>query len=554
MTFSTRRWGALLIAATLGFPPAARAADAVVRSFAAGSGPEAVGLVAAGEDSDDDEPNGPQALSAGDKGELYLLDQLNGRVVQFDPARPREATRSLTLPPALEPSDLVVRGGTVYVWDGQVHALEAGPAVGLTRSLAVTRSVAPPDAGTLSAFDQMGSGAADAEADPAALLRGPTRSLGDPNARPRSRQAVDSRGRGPLTVDVVPVDATAVELDVHPRDAGTTLARLRVKVGSRLGSVELLDVDRRGRFFVLAENVPPSAEAAAAYVARFSPAGALEGVYELPLGSVATVSRRFVAVSPDGDVYFLRTRKGATDVLGVGFQPARRGVIEAAAAPPPSISPTVPEITGASVAVGPLSRARVLQTAFAFEGITWRVNAGAYGSDPDTPCSGYDRVRRPWFIQGKLDQQVRGVPYCWGCMGSLAQVAGRIARGMLAGNVCTRNNPRADTAGVDCSGFVSAAWGLSTHFSTLAIPAIARRLPDPWELQPGDALVKPGSHVQLFLRFTPDRRAEVMEAATTGCGGKVCRNVYPLGAMLARGYRPVRFKGLEADVARSDAP
>ena len=324
-------------------------------------------------------------------------------------------------------------------------------------------------------------------------------------------------------------------------------------MASRLGAVELLDVDRRGRFFVLAENVPPSADAAAAYVARFSPGGVLEGVFQLPLASTTTVSRRFVAVSPDGDVYFLRTRKGATDVLGVGFQPSRKGGVIEAGVPPPL--PPLPGITGASVAVGPLNRRRVLQTAFAFEAIAWRVNAGAYGADPDTPCTGYDRVRRPWFLQGKLDQVVRGVPYCWGCMGSLSQVAGRIAHGTLAGNVCTRNDPRADTAGVACSGFVSAAWGLSTHFSTLAIPAIARRLEDPWALQPGDALVKPGSHVQLFLRFTPDRRAEVMEAATGGCGGKVCRNVYPLGAMLARGYRPVRFKGLEgADVARSGEP
>jgi hypothetical protein len=39
-----------------------------------------------------------------------------------------------------------------------------------------------------------------------------------------------------------------------------------------------------------------------------------------------------------------------------------------------------------------------------------------------------------------------------------------------------------------------------------------RRLDNPWDLKPGDALDKPGSHVMLFLRFTPDRKAEVMES------------------------------------------
>jgi hypothetical protein len=66
-------------------------------------------------------------------------------------------------------------------------------------------------------------------------------------------------------------------------------------------------------------------------------------------------------------------------------------------------------------------------------------------------------------------------------------------------------------------------------------------------MRPGDAFNKPGSHVMLFLRFTPDRKAEVMESSTGGCNGRVCRNVYPMAALLGRGYQPVRFKGLADD-------
>src|SRR4029453_11590298 len=131
--------------------------------------------------------------------------------------------------------------------------------------------------------------------------------------------------------------------------------------------------------------------------------------------------------------------------------------------------------------------------------------------------------------------------------GAPAQSRTKIESGVLAGNICTRNAPRTDVAGVDCSAFVSAAWGLSTHFTTAAIPAITRRLDNPWDLQPGDALNKPGSHVMLFLRFTADRKAEVIESATGGCNGRVCRNVYPLAALLARGYVPVRYRALADD-------
>ena len=129
------------------------------------------------------------------------------------------------------------------------------------------------------------------------------------------------------------------------------------------------------------------------------------------------------------------------------------------------------------------------------------------------------------------------------------------ASGMLAGNVCTHNDPRPDVTGVDCSAFVSAAWGLANHFTTAAIPAIAGELQNAWDLQPGDALNKPGSHVMLFLRFTPDRKAEVMESSTGGCNGRVCRNIYPLASLLARGYKPVRFRALEnAQVAEVTYP
>ena len=53
----------------------------------------------------------------------------------------------------------------------------------------------------------------------------------------------------------------------------------------------------------------------------------------------------------------------------------------------------------------------------------------------------------------------------------------------------------------------------------------------------------------LFLRFTPDRKVEVMEASPGACNGKVCRNVYPLASLLARGYSPVRFRALANDTS-----
>jgi hypothetical protein len=451
-----------------------------------------------------------------------------------------------------------VRKTDILVWDGAVHALQPPTRDDSTsvRGLEEVSTRAADDQAVLSAFAQMGSLDPGSATD---LLDENTRSATSHESRPRSRQHVASRGGGSVAVDVLPEGGDSgarIEVRHEGETSGAPLARLALKVRDRLGAVEFLEIDHSGRMFVFAENIPVSFGTAGAFVARYAATGALEGIYELPLSNVP-LSRRFVTISGDGDVYFLRTQSNGVEVLGLGFRPVANGKVIDVRGPPSYAARKGPGL-GLITAVRPLTREQVIATAFAFEGIQWQVNQAAYGRDPDTVCTGFaGRVRRPGYLYGKGGQQVRGIPYCWGCHGSLDQIRSKIEHGMLAGNICTHNAPRPDVTGVDCSAFVSAAWGLANHFTTDAIPAIATRVSNPWELRPGDALNKPGSHVMLFLRFTPDKMAEVMESSPGACNGRVCRNVYPLAALLARGFQPVRFRALENDtsvVAQADTP
>jgi len=524
----------------------ASAADVVVRQFNGGTGQNAVGIVDASEDT---EIGGPQALSVGDDGDLFLLDQVNNRILQFDPKDPSGEPRALGLPQELQPTDLVVRQNEVLVWDGAIHTLQpVGADQPSYRGLEEVNTRAGDDPFAISAFAQTGSQAPGSEID---LLDANTRAAESRKPRARSRQYVASRGRGSVVVDVVPEKGEAgAQIEVRRPDnmEAAPLARLRIKVRDRLGAVEFLEIDHSGHMFIFAENIPASGAGAAAFVARYSAGGLLEGIYELPLSNVP-LSRRFVAVSGDGDVYFLRTQRGAAAVLGVGFRRIANSKVIDVGSPSSSAAPSRPT-PGPITAMRPLTRQRAIETAFAFEGIQWKLTPAAYGREPDTVCTGFNgRVRRPTYLHGKLGQEVRGIPYCWGCHGSLEQIRTKIERGVLAGNICTHNSPRSDVAGVDCSAFVSAAWGLSTHYTTAAIPAIASRVTNAWDLRPGDALNKPGSHVMLFLRFTPDRKAEVMESSPGACSGRVCRNIYPLASLLARGFVPVRFRALANDTS-----
>ncbi len=529
MTFRT-----LVFRFTIGLalfaPSALLAEDGVVKAFSAGFGPNAVGVVDAGEDT---EIAGPQAIYAGDNGEILLLDQVNSRVVGFDAKEPAARTRSLSLPDGVEATDLIVAKGNIFVWDGKPIALE-------TREGGLTRSLAPESAAvddtTQSMFAQMGS-----EAGPDGGER--TRSIA-PGARPR--QLVASRAKGPIAVEVVlDKSESAARIDVRPQSDPDPFAKLQLKVRDKLGSIEFLEIDLTGHMFVLAENIPAyTGQGASTFIARFAPGGAFEGIYELPLTPNVALSRRFVTVSADGDVYFLRTRKGVVDVIGVGFRPMRNGQVIDLHGPEPDYGAVAQPGKGAISAVRPQTRADVVQRGRGFAEIKWRLNPASYGSDPDTHCDGFNRIRRPGYLIGKLNQDVQGVPYCWGCQGFLEQFAYKVSRGALAGNVCTHNNPRYDVVGVDCSSFVSAAWGLSTHYTTAAIPSIASLIPNPWDLKPGDALNKPGSHVMLFIGFSADRQAQVLQASPGACNGRVCYSTYPLAALLERGYEPRRFRAL----------
>ena len=545
--------GVLLVAGCLVAPSLAFGADIVLRRFGAGTGANAVGMIDASEDT---EVAGPQAIYAGEGSEVFLLDQVNGRVISFDPKQSNAPTRSFQLPANLEPTDLIVKRGEIIVWDGDVHVLRpSGPEDAPTRGLDEIQTRGVDDPFTLSEFAQMGSQRPGSDSD---LFSEGTRSLSQQQAAAPAKQYVNSRTRGPIVATVtLDKDKSGASVELQAQGQAGKLPKLQVKVRDRLGALEVLEIDRQGRIFVLGENIPPAGSGKpSAFVARYSPAGALEGIYELPLSQSVALSRRYVTVSENGDVFFLRTKTASVDVLGVGFRPLRAKIIDVR----PTSSSSGFEISGRPgkgpiVAVGPLTRQRVIETAFAFEGVRWRVSQSAYGRDPDTSCSGFNRIRRPGYMHGKLGQEVRGFPYCWGCHGSFAQIRDKIARGMLAGNVCTRNAPRTDVIGVDCSAFVSATWGLATHFTTAAIPAITRRLDNAWDLQPGDALNKPNSHVMLFLRFTADRKAEVIEASPGSCNGRVCRNVYPLASILARGYSPVRYRALVNEaVARVSFP
>ena len=544
-------WLLGLAASAIAFA-SAHAADTEILRLSAGSGSASVGVAPGSEDA---EPGGPNALAIAPDGSILILDQLNGRILSVGGGR-SGGPESIPLPGGLEPSDMALVRGSLYVFDGEPLKLQADPG---GRSL-VARSAGDDDIFARSVFAQTGS----MPPGPIEEALGEAgRDAGRPTPVP-VLQFVASSGLGDLVAEVT-TSANEREVVVTLRRQGEdgSLGTFGIAVPDRLGSVEVLDADASGRAFVLVENVPDDwTRLPDVAVVRFTADGRPDLLFRVPDAEAGPAPRRPVAVSRNGEVFALKVDgNGASVVELEGLPVPASGVLPAQSTgnaggrratpaprsvgpsrrPPGSADPAGLPLT----AMRPMTRSRVVETAFGFETMKWLVTRNAYGPDPDMACDGFEnRIRRPRFMQGRIGKVVQGMPYCWGCKVSPAQFAKRVNAGIKAGNVCTRRDPRRDVVGVDCSSFVSEAWGLAAHVTTRMMGTVSRVLSDPWSLRPGDALNKPGSHVVLFLRFMPDRKIEVLEASPGGCPGRVCRNVYPLGQFLARGYAPIRFRAI----------
>ena len=104
------------------------------------------------------------------------------------------------------------------------------------------------------------------------------------------------------------------------------------------------------------------------------------------------------------------------------------------------------------------------------------------------------------------------VPYRWGGFNTLSEFDDGLIDGKYAGDKAT-SNVSSYCVGVDCSGFVSRCWKLSTHYSTRMMDDFITVAYSDWsELQPADAIHKVG-HVRLFVKENPNGSLLTVEAA-----------------------------------------
>jgi len=399
-------------------------------------------------------------------------------------------------------------------------------------------------------------------------------------------RTIDPAAAGPLQETAVAASGGArlmrltrrsdEELLFHDeRRAGSRALNVRSIAGGMLAQAyEIGSGSGDNRYLVTEEitGVKPALQVRV-FVQRFDRTGRLTGVVHVPLDGMDAVPRDFIAVTGEGIARVLVPTDSGVKINEIEF-----------ATPPkagrrPSdyelkglgrllrTTPVDSNVTGdkkamfreegpaleITVPTPPIKRDMVLQNARAYLAVNWvmqRENFSKPGvenvCEPEN-AKFWQRPRR--FTEAMIGTTIGPMPYRWGGDDTPESYRLRTEWGALAGSICTCRDATLnyclfpDSAGVDCSGLVSRAWGIEKR-GTSGLLDVANDVDSVGELKPGDAFDWPGRHIRLFVGSAPGAALSftVIESSTRlECEGACERTLRPSEVS---GYRLIRYRGV----------
>jgi len=145
---------------------------------------------------------------------------------------------------------------------------------------------------------------------------------------------------------------------------------------------------------------------------------------------------------------------------------------------------------------GQITRTQIHFNAIPFTTYTFTTTSSNIHSN--TNCSAVGNINTPSWVAVGANKV--GMPYCWGGFSSESSFTTGLTKGLSAGDDdCTTSGDCCESCalGVDCSGFVSHAWALTTKYSTTTLPNICTTYASAMDVKQGDIFDLPGSHTRL---------------------------------------------------------
>lgn len=161
-----------------------------------------------------------------------------------------------------------------------------------------------------------------------------------------------------------------------------------------------------------------------------------------------------------------------------------------------------------------IGRAQILTNADAFKNLVWTCNS--WNIKNNWSCGG-KTVKTPTWCASTGSKTA--MPYMWGGWNSTSSfISGLTASGGSAKsagdmNTATSFGAASCALGVDCSGFISQVWGLTTKYSTTTLNNISYTYSNFNGLLPGDIVNNSGSHVRLVSGLAANGSVNCIEAS-----------------------------------------
>lgn len=235
-------------------------------------------------------------------------------------------------------------------------------------------------------------------------------------------------------------------------------------------------------------------------------------------------SERFVpinsdlAVTDDGSVYYLLGTKDAVHVLKLRFFRELPRVLPQGP-PPNQDAELLDDFSRGGLSESPtscVSRSTMMNRAWSYRSNeTYLSTKNISGS-----CSGRSKPR--YLSTAKY---YFSVSYDWGGFDSVELFNYAMSIGRQAGDINT--STESCSRGVDCSGFVSRVWGLSSKYSTTTLPNISTRFTSRSSFRQGDIVNRAGDHTAMFYANNGTTKAYWYEATTNNQSDRVVRASRP---------------------------
>ncbi|MCE1189816.1 MAG: T9SS type A sorting domain-containing protein [Ignavibacteria bacterium] len=291
-------------------------------------------------------------------------------------------------------------------------------------------------------------------------------------------------------------------------------SQIKVNFPGNLAAADLIGIDKNGNTFILVETyvqeIPLIIER---MVYTFDSQGVQKSRLALPdVKYLFTVRDLFI--DEQGNLFHLYSDKtGVTIFRWSGLVQQRESVIrypekycyhlhynECIPQNEPKVAPYIPEKAASS-------RAQAMKIAETYVLARYVCQAANLAVN-DVQAPDGDTVRTPPRLTIGANAKVA---YKWGGFNTISDYNSGLSLGRYAGDI-NCNDVSSYAVGVDCSGFVSRCWQLTSHVVTSSMPNVTTALATWDSLRPADAVHRVG-HVRMFIQKNSNGSLKVVESS-----------------------------------------